>query len=75
MYDYIAGALCLCAFPVVLGGEDPQGNLGCEWNENPRGNSGKIFKSGLKWEGSFPKPVNILIQQRMTSNHHWDIFT
>ena len=25
--------------------------------------------------GKFPKPVNILIHRRMTSNHHWDIFT
>ena len=38
---------------------------------------GKFYKSKLKWEGSFTKPVNILIYQRMTSNHHrashdWD---
>ena len=52
---------------VVVSGENPCENLGCRWNENPRGNSGEIFKSGLKWEGSFPKSVNILIHQRMTS--------
>ena len=60
---------------VVVGGGNPHGNLGCKWNENPRGNSGEIFKLGLKWAGSFPKPVNILIHQRMTSNHYWDIST
>ena len=27
---------------------NPQGNLGCKCIENPRGNSGEIFKSGLK---------------------------
>ena len=60
---------------VVVGRGNPRRSLGCKWNENPHGNSGEIFKSGLKWEGSFPKPVNILIHQRITSNHHWDIFT
>ena len=60
---------------VVFGGGNPCGNLDCKWNENSRWNSGEVFKSGLKWEGSFPQPVNILIHQRMTSNHHLDIFT
>ena len=60
---------------VVVGGGNPRGNLGCKWNKNPHGNSGEILKSELKWEGSFPKPVNILIHQRMTSNCEWDIFT
>ena len=52
---------------VVVGGGNPRGNLGCKWNENPRGNSGEIFKLRLKWD---PKPVTIFIHQRMTSNHH-----
>ena len=60
---------------LVVGGGNPRGNLGCKWNENPRRNSGEIFKLGLKWEESFPKPVNIKIHQIMTSNHHWDTFT
>ena len=37
---------------------------------------GISFKSSLKWAGSYPKLVNYLIhQQRMTWNHHRDIFT
>ena len=60
---------------VVVGEGNPHGNLGCKWNENLCGNEGEIFKSGLIWEGGFPKPVNLLIHLRMTSYHHWDIFT
>ena len=35
---------------------------------------GKYTNRGLKWEGSFLKPLNILIHIRMTLNHHLDIF-
>ena len=49
---------------VVVGGGNPRGNLGYKWNENPHRNSGEIFKPRLKWEGSFPKPVNILTYQK-----------
>ena len=45
---------------VVVQGGNPRGNLGCKWNENPR-------RKELKWEGNFPKPVNILIHHKMTS--------
>ena len=36
--------------------------------------SRESFKSRLKWDGSCPKPVNILIHQTMTWNQHCDIF-
>ena len=51
---------------VVVGGGIPRQNLGCRWYKNQN--------SWLKLE-EVPKPVNILINQWMTSNHHWDIFT
>ena len=40
---------------LVVGGGNPRGNLGCKWNENPRGNSGEIFKSKLRMRGKVPQ--------------------
>ena len=39
---------------LVVGGGNPRRNLGCKWNENPRGNSGEIFLSKLRMRGKVP---------------------
>ena len=31
--------------------------------------------SRLKWEGNFPKPLNLPIHQRIDTKNHWDIFS
>ena len=32
------------------------------------------FQTRVEMRGKLSQTTNILIQQRMTSNHHWDIF-